>query len=228
MPPQKNRTKKITGPQSSATHTITLEATTFSTPPPTRTPEEQAIVETWQKRGRLPKLPTIKRTEEGISPGIDDHALWAAQLDNIIKTKDDWFRLHLLNQGANCMWKQGGEGGFNLTVGGLASIAPRDPLETLLAVQMLSVHHVAMELLERTMLVDQTVDGVTIGVKRATALFNVFAKQMDTLMRYRSGGKQTVVVRHQHVQVGDGGQAIVGTVNHSSSIPRGGGDETQK
>ena len=124
------------------------------------------------------------------------------------------------------MWKAKSDYGLNCTIAGIASIAPRDSLEGLLAVQMVSVHNVGMELLRRTMLSEQNMDGVTLGVKRATALFNVFAKQMDTLMRYRGGGKQTVTV--QHVQVDAGGQAIVGTVHHSSSQLGGGGDETPK
>src|SRR5215471_3794421 len=73
---------------------------------------------------------------------------------------------------------------------------------------------------------DQTTDGVTIGVKRATALFRTFAAQMETLLRYRGGGKQIVTV--QHVQVDAGGQAIVGTVNHSSSQTGGGGGMKRK
>jgi hypothetical protein len=89
---------------------------------------------------------------------------------------------------------------------------------------MISVHNAAMEFLRRAMLDKQTVDGINMGTKRATALFNIFAKQINTLMRYRGGGKQTVTV--QHVQVDAGGQAIVGTVNHSSSQIGGGEDET--
>ena len=37
-----------------------------------------------------------------------------------------------------------------------------------------------------------------------------FASQMEALRKHRNGGKQTVTV--QHVNVSDGGQAIVGNV----------------
>ena len=42
-----------------------------------------------------------------------------------------------------------------------------------------------------------------------------FAAEMEVLKRYRSGGQQKVTV--QHVRVGKGGQAIVGTVTHTKS-----------
>ena len=54
----------------------------------------------------------------------------------------------------------------------------------------------------------------------------LFTTQMEALLRYRGGEKQTVTV--QHVQVDAGGQAIVGTVHHGPIPTGGGGDETQK
>jgi hypothetical protein len=54
-------------------------------------------------------------------------------------------------------------------------------------------------------------------------LARTFAAQVEALKRYRSSGQQTVVV--QHVNVADGGKAIVGNVtNH----PPGGGGATEK
>lgn len=47
-------------------------------------------------------------------------------------------------------------------------------------------------------------------------LARTFAAQMEALKRYRSSGEQKITV----VKVSDGGQAIVGTVNHA---PPGGG-----
>jgi hypothetical protein len=48
-------------------------------------------------------------------------------------------------------------------------------------------------------------------------LARTFAAQVEALKRYRTGGEQRVIV--QHVNVNEGGQAIVGAVNH----PGGGG-----
>ena len=43
-------------------------------------------------------------------------------------------------------------------------------------------------------------------------LARTFAIQMETLKRYRTGGRQTVTV--EHVTVNHGGQAVVGNVSH--------------
>jgi hypothetical protein len=107
----------------------------------------------------------------------------------------------------------------------VAGIGPRDQLEALLAVQMVSVHNTAMELLRRVLLPDQTTEGVTLGVQRSAKLLRLFTAQMETLLRYRSGGQQTVTVKH--VNVNAGGQAIVGNVQHTQGRIEGGGDETQ-
>jgi hypothetical protein len=159
-------------------------------------------------------------------PATSDTDLWAAQLADLLKTDHGQLSLHLLQQGAHCTWKTEATNAYNLTIAAVAGIAPRDPLEALLVIQMASVHNVAMELLRRTMISDQSVDGVTVGMSRATALLRTFTAQVETLVRYRGGGKQTVTV--QHVQVDAGGQAIVGNVNHSPSRPGGDGDGTSK
>ena len=46
--------------------------------------------------------------------------------------------------------------------------------------------------------------------KAFNKLMRTFTAQMEALRKHRHGGKQTVTV--QHVNVEDGGQAIVGTV----------------
>jgi hypothetical protein len=91
---------------------------------------------------------------------------------------------------------------------------------------MVAVHNTGMEFLRRTMLPNQSTEGVTEGVRRATQLLRLFATQTETLLRYRGGGRQSIVV--EHVNVNAGGQAIVGNVTHSSGRTEGGGDETQK
>ena len=201
-------------------------AVTSPAPPRERTPEEQALVNAFFARTLASPLPKAKMKGEAITPAKDDDILWIARIASIMKIYDYDLLLRLVSQGARCFVGSGIDLSFNDTLAAVAGLAPRDPLESVLAVQMISVHNAAMEFLRRALLDKQTIDGINIGTKRATALFNVFAKQMDTLMRYRGGGKQTVVV--QHVQVDAGGQAIVGTVNHSSSQPGGGRDDTQK
>ncbi len=45
------------------------------------------------------------------------------------------------------------------------------------------------------------------ALKRGSTMMQVFQEGLLTLQRIRTGGKQTVVV--QHVQVSDGGQAVI-------------------
>ena len=100
----------------------------------------------------------------------------------------------------------------NAGLAALAGIQPRDELEAMLAAQMTAVHNMAMEMAKRSLLPEQTVEGVSENVKRATRLMGVFTRQVDALTRYRTGGQQRVVV--ERVTVSDGGQAMFGDVNH--------------
>ncbi|MBY0404080.1 MAG: hypothetical protein K2X66_09290 [Cyanobacteria bacterium] len=109
---------------------------------------------------------------------------------------------------------------WNTTTALLHGIAPQDLLEGLLATQMAAAHEMAMEFSSRTMTKDQSVEAVERNVNRATKMMRTFIAQMEALSKYRSKGQQTIQV--QHVNVNDGGQAIVGTVNQG-----GGGNENK-
>ena len=96
------------------------------------------------------------------------------------------------------------------TLSMIESISPQNGLEAMLAIQIVSVHNMAMEMSKRVMLKEQTVEGVDTGVNMVNKLMRTFTIQMDALKKYRTGGKQTIQV--QHVNVNEGGQAIVGNV----------------
>ncbi|MBT7950020.1 MAG: hypothetical protein HN764_00200 [Gammaproteobacteria bacterium] len=91
-----------------------------------------------------------------------------------------------------------------------AEINPQDGIERLLAAQMVAVHNMSMECSRRAMLPDQTIEGVECNINRVTKLNRTFIAQTEVLNKYRSGGKQTIQV--QHVNVNEGGRAIVGDV----------------
>lgn len=93
----------------------------------------------------------------------------------------------------------------------LTGIQPRDELEGLPAAQMISVHNMAMRTMDLAMLGGQTFEGKKSNVNYATKMLRTFMTQMETLKRYRTGGQQKMIVEHVHV--GEGGQAIVGTVH---------------
>ena len=79
---------------------------------------------------------------------------------------------------------------------------------------MVTAHNVAMEMARRAMLVnDQTDEVVNFNVNRMTKLMRTYTSQMEALNKYRNKGKQQITVKHQHVNVNDGGQAVIGDVN---------------
>ena len=92
----------------------------------------------------------------------------------------------------------------------LAGIAPRDELEGMLAVQLVSLHNVAMDHLHRAALPNQAPERRDKYVNNATRLTRAFSQQLEALQRYRGKGQQKVTVEHVHVH--SGGQAIVGVV----------------
>ena len=90
-------------------------------------------------------------------------------------------------------------------------IAPRDTVERMLAVQMAATHVAAIRSARQLAFANriEQVQACNSGFNKLT---RTFAAQMEALRKHRNGGKQTVTV--QHVNVEDGGQAIVGNVQH--------------
>jgi hypothetical protein len=95
----------------------------------------------------------------------------------------------------------------------LNGIQPQNEIEAMLVVQMIGVHNMAMATLGRAMLKNQTFAGRQANADQATKMLRTFAVQMEELKKYRIGGQQKTIV--ENVNVNEGGQAIVGTVNQS-------------
>jgi hypothetical protein len=88
-------------------------------------------------------------------------------------------------------------------------IKPRDALERMLAVQMAATH-VAMIRQGRRMAHAEQLPQFEAHERAYNKLARTFTAQVEALRKHRTGGKQTVTV--QHVNVSEGGQAIVGNV----------------
>jgi hypothetical protein len=106
---------------------------------------------------------------------------------------------------------------------GLRDIAPRDPLEGMLAGQMVAIHAAAMECLRRAMAQGATFEGRDMNLTQANKLSRTYAALLGALDQHRGKGRQ--VVRVEHVTVNAGGQAIVGAVDHRRGKADGEGDE---
>lgn len=92
----------------------------------------------------------------------------------------------------------------------LPELHPNDAIEGMLVTRMMALHKQGMEMLAKSTiegLIPQLVDHY---VTMATKLLRLYNETLDTLIKYRRKGEQRVVV--QHVNVADGGRAIVGNV----------------
>ena len=94
-------------------------------------------------------------------------------------------------------------------VAAVSEIKPRDGVERLLAVQMAATH-VALVRAGRWMASADSLAQSQAYTNSFTKLARTYTTQMEALRKHRNGGKQTVTV--QHVNVEDGGKAIVGNV----------------
>lgn len=96
------------------------------------------------------------------------------------------------------------------------SLEPTDPTEALLVTQMAAIHNATMVAARRLGRAEDLPqqDSASTMLNKLT---RTFAAQVETLKRYRLKGEQTITV--QHVTVNDGGQAIVGKVQHVPGVP---------
>ena len=101
---------------------------------------------------------------------------------------------------------------FKFVLATIDGIGAKDPLEGLLAAQMMGFHNLTMDCLKRASRGDQiTMDA---NINRATKLTRSFTALMEALNRHRGKIPQQMIVGN--VNVNDGGRAIVGPVSHDS------------
>lgn len=93
----------------------------------------------------------------------------------------------------------------------IRDLAPRDAVERMLALQMAATH-VATVRSAGWLAHTQNIPQVQAHYAGFTKLARTFAAQVEALRKHRTGGEQRVTV--QHVNVSDGGQAIVGNIRH--------------
>jgi len=99
----------------------------------------------------------------------------------------------------------------NFALGFVDAMQPEDAAEALLCAQMAAVHQATMMMARRLNRANHP-EQAEAAERAFNKLGRTFAAQMDTLKRYRSKAQQ--VVRVERVTVQQGGQAIVGNVEH--------------
>lgn len=104
---------------------------------------------------------------------------------------------------------------FELLQALINSFAPRDAVEGMITVQIVTTHQAAMECMRRAQLPDQPLAAREMNLRHAEKLSALFARQLDVLNKRQGKGHQKVTVEHVHVN--NGGQAIVGNVQTTKS-----------
>lgn len=100
----------------------------------------------------------------------------------------------------------------NMVINTFKALSPKDEIEGMLVCQLIALQAQAMEFMSRSVVSTQSTHGVDLNINRSTKLLRLHHETMEALNRYRKKGTQTMIV--QHVQVNQGGQAIVGQVQH--------------
>src|SRR3954465_13665996 len=171
---------------------------------PTRTADEQALVNAWQAKTRLHWPPRLKDGEGAaagtVGPDTRDMPLWGARLAQALGVDEPWLLDMLLNQAATCLPGQPARAA-SVAIAAVQSVGPRDGVEAMRAVQMVATHAAAMKMLQRAALDQPSFEIYDSIVNRATKLLRTYTAQIEALKRYRSAGEQCVVVQHQHVNV---------------------------
>ncbi|MDY8111124.1 hypothetical protein U0C82_18545 [Fulvimarina sp. 2208YS6-2-32] len=156
---------------------------------------------------------TSEKAEKGLLRLVDSpdakHKAFAG-------TTSEAFNTVTLNQAFNSVWLGASPDPetYNMLVGSAAgammNIAPKDAIEGMLAAQMVATHNASMECFRRAMLPEQPMQGREMNLAQANKLTRSYTTLVHALDKHRGKGQQTV--RVEHVNVYDGGQAIVGNV----------------
>jgi len=201
-----NKGQPITAPVTLAEHKYTEQ-------------EQASLRELARKLERKPPKFTPQKNDH--SEHQWDPLLFDAGLSEALGTADRELAFDLLVQVSHTVPDGDSESKLNRPLAALHGIQPANTLEGLLAVQMVGVHNLAMTFMGRAVGKDQRVDVLDHYVNWATRLLRTFVAQTEALNRLRGKGTQTVVVKH--VNVHEGGQAIVGTVTQNRLVEGGEG-----
>jgi hypothetical protein len=156
-----------------------------------------------------------------------DPARQTSKLRLIGGSASDDFNNILANQTIQTLWvshsdEEALDRQLAATTAALVGIRPRDELEGMLAGQLIAAHNAAMECYRRAMLSEQTLEGRRENLTQANKLSRTYTLLLEALNRHRGKGQQKVTVEHVHVH--EGGQAIVGNVEHGE---RGGVEKNE-
>jgi hypothetical protein len=131
------------------------------------------------------------------------------------------FNLQLLKRVMSCTKTASDEELLSVaesTAASLEAFKPTDEIEGMMAAQAIALHHSSMECFRRAMLPGQLAEVASKLRKDGANTARAMTEMIDALDRKRGKGPQ--VVRVERVTVHEGGQAIVGNVQHGGGAVR--------
>ena len=187
---------------------------------PSPSPSEAKAIADAQERtaARPARIAVLAESDNGalhIRPPHSDNAGFVARLFDAFGTESPDFANQAMGRLGVVMRPKGSalptQTEFNAALAAIDAIRPTDEIEAMLAVQMIATHETAMDMLIRAKQAEMMPTLQECG-SLAVKLLRTYAAQVEALARLRRGGEQRIIV--QHVNVNEGGQAIVGAVNH--------------
>ena len=186
-----------------------------------RTADETALVRKYNRRTEnvpvLFKYHSRKNDEIRITPVDDDTELAKAKMLQSFGTTSDELQNYFMQQirlvfSESASSTEGDKliASFCKGITILHELKPRDVIEVMLIIQMIGVHNLAIATLSRALLPSQAAESAEAYIQQTTKMLRTFAQQMDALKNYRRTGQQKVIV--EHVNVNQGGQAVVGSI----------------
>lgn len=170
-----------------------------------------------RKNAKKPFKIELVETENGkISPSFDKNSI-SGSLDDLFTNAtgaiDSDLALTLIIQTclASSPDKKSSQKSMNASIAAMTEIGPRDAAEGLLITQMVAIHNQSMAMMRKVHDLDR-IEQIEKYLNLVTKLQRTFIAQMEALNKHRRKGQQKVIV--EHVNVNEGGQAIVGSVSH--------------
>jgi hypothetical protein len=169
---------------------------------------------------RTPTQPVVRGTGEALTwddkadGEIGSHAWLVDTLEHPdgISTGAASQRLHAAHQA----------GILRPTVDTAQSAQASNSVEKMLCHQMAAAHHVAMQMMTRSLAPGLPPAEVVRFSNAAARQFDVYQNGCLVLQKLKSGGTQRILVQQQQVNVGPGGQAVVaGRLSQGSRTRRG-------
>jgi hypothetical protein len=162
---------------------------------------------------RLIPLPKGVRGKSQTYPPDGESKVWWKRLKKALGTKSSDFvnaSLSELQAAAHLPFGGISEVGMNAALALIEAAAPRNEIESALAVQMACTHTAALAVLARFSGGGGSERRVVALASAAARLMRAYSGQVETLRRLRHGGDQHVRVEHIHIN--EGAQAVIGSV----------------